>query len=646
MSQAARINSNPSSSKDILERLSQKEIIRFCTAGSVDDGKSTLIGRLLYDTNNIFEDHLQSMKEKSKGDASRVFSILTDGLKAEQEQGITIDVAYRYFSTGNRRFVLADAPGHEQYTRNMVTAASDAHAMLLLIDATKGVLSQTKRHAFVASLVKVPSVVVAINKMDLVNFSQSRFEEIKNDFLDANSTLGIDSVFFVPVAALTGENIAKRSEKTPWYVGNTILGYLEDIRTSLQTKKPFRMFVQTVIRPGDGFRGLAGTIQAGTVSVGDTLIALPAQKEAVVKNIYIPGRGVSVEEKESASADEAIIITLDREIDSSSGTLLCSSSSPSKVISEFESKLIWFDEDSSLSTQEYIFKVGSLETRASITAIKSVIDVHTLDNVNKPSLVLNDIAHVTIATTQRIPLDLYSDCKSLGCFILIHPRTLHTVAGGIISDFAAPEFDRRANRDKGLIKSQNLHSESSQVSKRERLARSAVAPRTLWCTGLSGSGKSTIASALERELFNRDVLVYKLDGDNLRSGINRDLGFSEEDRRENIRRTAEVAKLFNDAGITVICSLISPREDDREMAKNIIGPELFLEIHLSTPLEVCEERDPHGLYKKARKGEISGFTGVSSVYEKPRNPACSLDTSKKSVQECISALLVLFPEFQ
>ena len=624
-----------STQNQVIGKISHQEVFRFCTAGSVDDGKSTLIGRLLFDTNNIFEDHLQSMQKKAKGDPSRTFSILTDGLRAEQEQGITIDVAYRYFSTPTRRFILADAPGHEQYTRNLATAASTADAMVLLIDAVKGISTQTRRHAFVGSLLQVRKLIVAINKMDLVDFSEQRFKELKAEFKICAKEFSFREIVFIPVAALDGDNVAKQSAKTPWYNGTTLLSALEHTELNIESDA-FRFPIQGVLRPHDGYRGILGRISSGSIAVGDQVLVLPANKKTTIKQIERFVSGLKKDPTQRAQEGDSVTLLLEDDVDAARGDMVVSAETRPAMTSQFDATLIWFDDEPLNIKKEFILKSSTREVRASLSNVHDRVDMATLER--KPTITFsqNDIGKVSINTTQQLVVDIYSQSRGTGSFILIDPVSYRTVAAGIVSDVISAEMRRKESLGSQKPVAKNITEEAGFITRSERSKH--VAPKTLWCTGLSASGKSTIAKALERYLFDHGVSVFRLDGDNLRHGLNRDLGFSEEDRRENIRRTAEVAKLFNDAGVVVICSLISPLEKDRALAKELIGEDSFIEVYVSTSLEVCETRDPKGLYKKARAGELHGFTGISAPYEKPQQPSVEIDTGVMTLEEAVITL--------
>jgi bifunctional enzyme CysN/CysC len=630
--------------RDILAQNEKSTLLRFSTAGSVDDGKSTLIGRLLHDSKNVYDDHIVALekKAKNKGLEQIDLSLLTDGLKAEQEQGITIDVAYRYFSTPKRRFILADTPGHEQYTRNMATGASTADLTIILMDARKGVLTQTKRHSFIASLLGVPRLLVAINKMDLMDYSQKVFDSIREDYTKFASRLGIKEIKFIPVSALRGDNIVHRSDSMPWYAGETIMEYLENVYVAGDFNQvDFRFPVQYVIRPNQNYRGYAGQIKSGQIKVGEEVLILPSQRRSKVKSIDYFDVSPDKRELSDAGAPQSVAICLEDEIDISRGDMLVRLQNVPQVKQEFEAMLVWMSESQMNSSKSYILIHTSRETKCYIDSIIYRTDVNTLSREEGRPLSLNEIGRVSISTKAPLFIDSYNKNRSTGNFILVDDETFLTVAGGMIIDRLPQEtFNDSTSAPLKLVKSQDIHRESGAV---DRLAREQLFGHravTLWCTGLSGSGKSTIAKAVEEKFFAEGRPIYRLDGDNLRFGLNRNLGFSKEDRRENIRRAAEVAKLFNDAGISVICSLISPMREDRFRAREIIG-DSFFEIYLNTPLAECERRDPHGLYKKARSGEIKEFTGVSAPYEAPDKAELELDTSKYSVEGCLDQILKL-----
>jgi bifunctional enzyme CysN/CysC len=628
----------------ILAKGEKTSLLRFSTAGSVDDGKSTLIGRLLHDSKNVYEDHISALEKKaqSKGSVGIDLAHLTDGLKAEQEQGITIDVAYRYFSTPKRRFILADTPGHEQYTRNMATGASTADLTIILIDARKGILTQTKRHSFIASLLGVPRLLVAVNKMDLVDYSQEVFESIKQEYTTFAAKLGVREIKFIPVSALKGDCIVERGDSMSWYSGETILEYLENVYVAGDGNSvDFRFPVQYVLRPDQNYRGYAGQIRSGHIQVGEEVMVLPSQRRSKIKSIDYLDVDPNKCSLESASAPQSVALSLEDEIDISRGDMLVRSHNVPHVRQEFEAMLVWMSETPMDCSRSYIVMHTSRETKSYINEVSYRIDVNSLSREEGQPLSLNEIGRVSITTRAPLFVDPYGKNRSTGNFIVIDEETFHTVAGGMIIDRQPQEVFHQAS-DEGTAqspRSQFIHREDSVIDRRAREEAFGHKAVTVWCTGLSGSGKSTIAKALEDKLFQDKRPVYRLDGDNLRFGLNNNLGFSKDDRRENIRRAAEVAKLFNDAGITVICSLISPMAIDRARAKEIIGADSFIEVFLSTPLAECEKRDPHGLYRKARAGEIEGFTGISSPYEAPESADIEIDTSVCSVEVAVELLV-------
>ena len=622
---------------DFLERNGSKDLLRFSAVGSVDDGKSTLIGRLLHDTKSIYEDQLSTLR----ADSARVgtgpeidFALLTDGLRAEREQGITIDVAYRYFSTPRRNFIIADTPGHEQYTRNMATGASTAHLAIILIDAAHGILTQTKRHSFIASLLGIPRLLVAVNKMDLVDHSQDVFDRIVGEFTEFATRLGIADLKFIPISALNGDNVVTWSPKMPWYHGESVLDHLESVYVgSDRNLIDLRLPVQYVIRPNQDFRGYAGQIASGVLKKGEEVLALPSMRTTRVKSILSYDG-----EHEYAFAPMSITVTLEDEIDLSRGDLLVHPRNLPSVQSSFEAMLVWMADAPMETDRPYLLKHTSQTVKAVVKRVEYRVDVNTLSRAPSPALGLNEIGRVAFQTNQKLFLDPYKNNRLTGSFIVVDPISNGTVAAGMIID-RMPESQLRAPAG-GLSapKSENIRAEVSPVSAgaRERLLGQRAV--TIWMTGLSGSGKSSIAQELERRLHEEGRHVYVLDGDNLRFGLNRDLTFSRGDRSENIRRAAEVARLFNDAGTIVLVPIISPFREDRDRARAIVGADRFLEVYLSTPLSVCEARDVKGLYRKARAGEIAEFTGISSPYEVPEHPSLALDTSALGLSECADVL--------
>jgi bifunctional enzyme CysN/CysC len=602
-----------------------QDTLRFITCGSVDDGKSTLIGRLLFETKQIFDDHLSSVAKDSclygtQGDAMDL-ALLVDGLQAEREQGITIDVAYRFFSTSKRRFIVADTPGHEQYTRNMATGASTAELAVLLVDARKGLLTQTFRHSRIVSLVGVRHVLLAVNKMDLVGWDRDVFERIKNRFEILANELRFRSVQSVPVSALTGGNLLDHDKAAPWYAGPTLLEYLEDISPDdFQARRPFRMPVQCVNRPNHEFRGYCGRVAAGSVRVGERVCVLPGGTDARIKSIIVWQGETPV-----ADFGESITLTLDRDLDISRGDVLAAADTPPEVSDQFEAQILCLAEHQLMTGRVYLMKLHTCQFLATITRIKYRLDVSLGTHAAANALTLNDIGVVTLSTQRPVSFEPYAECKTMGAFILIDRASNQTVAAGMI-DFAL----RRAS---------NIHWQSLDVDKPARARLNLHKPACLWFTGLSGSGKSTIANLLEKRLYAEGRHTYLLDGDNVRHGLNRDLGFTEADRIENIRRIAEVAKLMTDAGLIVIVSFISPFRAEREFARSLFEPGEFYEIFVDAPLPTCEQRDPKGLYAKARRGVLKNFTGIDSPYEPPEWPELLLETVTNTPDQCIDQIM-------
>ena len=612
---------------DYVDTQSKLDLLRFITCGSVDDGKSTLIGRMLYEAQMIFEDQVTTLQSDSKKvgtqGADIDFALLVDGLAAEREQGITIDVAYRFFNTDRRKFIVADTPGHEQYTRNMVTGASTADVAIILIDASQGVLTQTRRHSFIASLLGIEHVVLAVNKMDLVGYSQDRFNAICEEYEVLRKHLAFKSITPIPLSALKGDNVIERSGTMDWYQGPTLLGFLEtvDIRDRLN-QHAFRFPVQWVNRPNAEFRGFSGTVVAGSIKPGDEIRALPSGQMAAIDRIVL-----SSNDLDQAVTDQAVTLTLDREIDLSRGDLIVAADAPCEVSDQFEAELVWMDNEPGYVGRRYSFQLGTSQANASLTDIKFKYDVNTFEQLSGRELSFNEIANVQITLDAEIPFEAYTDCPGLGAFVLIDRYTNATVAAGMIR-FA-------------LRRSSNVHRQALSVDRAAREKLSGHRGRVAWLTGLSGSGKSTIANAAEKILHEQGYRTYILDGDNVRHGLSKDLGFTVADRVENIRRIAEVAKLMLDAGVIVLTAFISPFRDERDMAKSLFEPDDFLEVFVDTPLAVAEERDPKGLYKKARSGELPNFTGIDSEYQPPKNPSLVLTTDGRTVEDSAKELVEL-----
>jgi bifunctional enzyme CysN/CysC len=602
-----------------------KTLLRFITCGSVDDGKSTLIGRLLYESHLVFEDHLAALEADSAkvgtqgGDLD--FALLLDGLSAEREQGITIDVAYRFFSTERRKFIVADTPGHEQYTRNMVTGASTADLAVILIDARKGVLTQTRRHSYLVSLLGIDRVVVAINKMDLVDYSHDVFETIENEYREFAGEIGLDEITCIPLSALKGDNIVEPSGHTPWYHGPTLLGFLETVPVDDEAASgPLRLPIQWVNRPDLDFRGFSGRIVSGRVRPGDEIRVLPAGTTSTVERIVTMDGDL-----DEAIAGQSVTLTLSDEIDASRGDVICAADEPAEVADQFEAHLIWMHEDAMLPGRPYHLKIGTRTVGATIGHPKYRVDVNNLDHLAATTLELNEIGVCNLSLDRPIPFDAYADNRDTGGFIVIDKLTNVTVGAGLLH-FA-------------LRRSHNIHWQDVKVDKEARAAQNQHRPAMIWLTGLSGSGKSTIANIVESKLHALGARTYLLDGDNVRHGLNRDLGFTDADRVENIRRIAEVATLMVDAGLLVLVSFISPFRAERQLARDLVADDEFIEVHIDTPLDVAEFRDPKGLYAKARRGELANFTGIDSPYEPPTDPEIRIDTVATSAEDAADQII-------
>ncbi|NUO76450.1 MAG: sulfate adenylyltransferase subunit CysN [Lysobacter sp.] len=589
-----------------------KGLLRFITCGSVDDGKSTLIGRLLHDTRLLFDDQLAALSADSRRHGTQNgeidYALLVDGLAAEREQGITIDVAYRYFGTERRKFIVADCPGHEQYTRNMATGASTADLAVVLVDARKGLLTQTRRHTYIAALLGIRHVLLAVNKMDLVGYDQGVFEAIADEYRALAAQHGIAQVAAIPLSALRGDNLLQRSQAMPWYEGASVLEHLETVDVSrVETEVGFRLPVQWVNRPNQNFRGFAGTVAAGVVRPGDEIAALPSGRRSRVARIVTADGDLDV-----AGVGQAVTLTLDDELDISRGDVIAAAIAPAQVADQFAAHLLWMGESPLLPGRPYWLKIGTRTVSATVTEIKHKIDVNTQAQLAAKHLELNEVAYCNLNLDQPVAFEAYRDNRALGGFILIDREDNATVAAGTL-DFAL----RRAG---------NIHWQHVDVDKAARARSKAQTPRCVWFTGLSGSGKSTIANLVEKRLHALGHHTYILDGDNVRHGLNKDLGFTDEDRVENIRRVAEVARLMTDAGLIVLVSFISPFRAERRMARELFGPDEFVEVYVDTPLAVAEQRDVKGLYAKARAGQIPNFTGIDSPYEAPDAPELVLST--------------------
>ena len=602
-----------------------KSLLRFLTCGSVDDGKSTLIGRLLYESKMLYEDQLATLEAESRKIGTQGgeldFALLLDGLTAEREQGITIDVAYRFFSTDKRKFIVADTPGHEQYTRNMVTGASTADVAVILVDARKGVLTQTRRHSYLASLLGIRRVVLAVNKLDLVGYSRETFERIRDEYLAFARKVGLSEVVCIPLSALRGDNVTAPSANTPWYHGATLMGYLETVEVEGDARQaPFRLLVQWVNRPNLDFRGYSGRVVSGSVRPGDRVRVLPSAKESTVTRIVTLDGDL-----DSAVAGQSVTLTLADEIDISRGDVLAQADALPEVADQFEAQLVWMSEEPMLPGRPYLMKIGARTVGATITRPKHKLNVNTLEHLAAPTLALNEIGLCNLHLDQPIAFDPYQHNRDTGGFILIDRLTSDTIAAGLLH-FA-------------LRRSQNIHWQALEVGKQAHAALKGHRPCVVWFTGLSGAGKSTIANIVERKLHALGRHTFLLDGDNVRHGLNKDLGFTEADRVENIRRVAEVAKLMVDAGLIVLVSFISPFRSERRLARELVQKGEFCEVFIDTPLPVAEERDPKGLYRKARRGELKNFTGIDSPYEPPEHAELRLDTTRLDAEQAAERVL-------
>ncbi len=622
-----------------LKQHESKQLLRFITCGSVDDGKSTLIGRLLYDSKMIYEDQLSQLEAESKlvGTTGGKFdpALLTDGLKAEREQGITIDVAYRYFSTPKRKFIIADTPGHEQYTRNMATGASTADLAIILIDARHGVLTQTRRHSFIVSLLGIRHVIVAVNKMDLLDFDESRYNEICDEYRSFAMRLDLPDLHFIPISALDGDNVVDRSEKSPWYSGSTLMNFLETVYIgSDRNLQDFRMPVQYVNRPNLDFRGFCGTIASGIVRAGEEIMVLPSRQTSKVKEIVTFDGAV-----QEAFAPLSITLTLEDEIDASRGDMIVRPGNLPRSRDQIEAMLVWMDSESMVPGKTYLFKHTSQTQPGTIDSLKYQVDVNTLHRNPAPELGLNEIGRVSISLNAPIHFDAYRRNRSTGAFIVVDRITNATVAAGMILDKSGDGSPKSVWDDE--TKNDDNKTEFSAVSAEERTARFGQQPATVLLTGLTGSGKTSIGQAVERKLFEQGRAVAMIDGEKVRSGLNRDLGFTADDRSENLRRSGHLAHILNDAGLICLASFVAPSEDVRQKVGALIGEDRFLVVHVATSLDVCRERDTKGQYKMADEGELPNFPGVTAKYEAPPNPDLVLDAAEQSIDACADAVIHL-----
>jgi bifunctional enzyme CysN/CysC len=609
-----------------LDQHQHKTMLRFITCGSVDDGKSTLIGRLLYDSKMIFEDQLDALTADSKKVGTQGqeidFALLVDGLAAEREQGITIDVAYRFFNTEKRKFIVADCPGHEQYTRNMVTGASTADLAVILIDARKGVLVQTRRHSYLCHLIGIKNLVLAVNKMDLVDYDQDVFDEIVRDYAEFAQGIGISSFTAMPISGFKGDNITSSSENTPWYKGPSLIEHLEtvEVLSSVDADKPFRLPVQWVNRPNLDFRGFSGLIATGGIKPGDAIRVLPSGKTSTVTSV------VTLDGKlDEAVAGQSVTLTFADEIDCSRGDVIASADNPPQAADQFESTIVWLNDEPLHVGRAYWLKLGTQTVSATIREPKYTVNVNTMEHAACKTLELNAIGVAELSTDKPVVFEAYADNRALGGFILVDKLTNATVAAGML------HFSLR--------RAQNVHWQAVDISRDAHAGLKNQKPAVLWFTGLSGSGKSTIANLVEKKLHRMNRHTFLLDGDNVRHGLNKDLGFTEADRIENIRRVGEVAKLMTDAGLIVITAFISPFRAEREMVRAMLPEGEFVEVFIDTPLSVAEERDVKGLYKKAREGQLKNFTGIDSPYEAPAAAEIRIDTTKVTPEEAAQAIV-------
>jgi bifunctional enzyme CysN/CysC len=609
-----------------LDQHQHKSLLRFITCGSVDDGKSTLIGRLLYDSKMIFEDQLAALEADSKRVGTQGgeidFALLVDGLAAEREQGITIDVAYRFFATEKRKFIVADCPGHEQYTRNMVTGASTADLAVILVDARKGVLTQTRRHSYLAKLIGIRSVVLAVNKMDLVGYDQAVFNRILMSYRSFASEIGITNFIAVPISGFKGDNITTLSKATPWYRGTTLMEHLETVplESEVDQEKPFRLPVQWVNRPNLDFRGFSGQIASGVVTVGDAVRVLPSGKTSTVSRIVTMDGDLAV-----AVAGQSVTLCLADEVDCSRGDVISLADTPPEVADRFEASIVWMADEAMIAGRAYWLKLGTQTASATVAAPKYQVNVNTMEQMAAKTLELNAIGVAEIATDKPIVFEAYTDNRALGGFILIDKITNATVAAGMLNF--------------SLRRAQNVHWQATDIGRDAHASLKNQRPAVLWFTGLSGSGKSTIANLVEKKLHYMNRHTYLLDGDNVRHGLNKDLGFTEADRIENIRRVGEVARLMADAGLIVITAFISPFRADRDMARAMVPEGEFIEVFIDTPLAEAEARDVKGLYKKARSGTLKNFTGIDSPYEAPVDPEVRIDTMVMTAEQAADAII-------
>ncbi len=609
-----------------LEKHEHKSLLRFITCGSVDDGKSTLIGRLLYESKTLFEDQLETVTSDSKKWGTQGknidFALLVDGLAAEREQGITIDVAYRFFSTDSRKFIVADTPGHEQYTRNMVTGASTADVAVILCDARAGLLTQTRRHSYLVSLLGIRNVVLAVNKMDLMDYDETVFNSITEEYAEFAKALDIENITAIPMSALAGDNITEPSSKMPWYHGTTLLSWLETVKidNEIRQQGDFRMPVQWVNRPSLDFRGYAGTIVGGRVSPGDAIRIQPSGRMSQIARIVTMDGDL-----DEAVSGQSVTLTLADEVDASRGDVISAADAPASIADQFETTIVWMHDEPLLAGRPYLLKMGTRTVNATVTTIKHQVNVNTLEESAATQLQLNAIGVCNISTDQPLAFDPYKVNREMGSFILVDRMNNTTVGAGML------HFSLR--------RADNIHLQATDVDKTVRARLKGQKPAVVWFTGLSGAGKSTVANLVEKQLTAKGHHTYLLDGDNVRHGLNRDLGFTDADRVENIRRIGEVAGLMVDSGLIVLTAFISPFRSERALARSLVADGEFIEVHVDTPLKIAEDRDPKGLYKKARRGELSNFTGIDSPYEAPEQPEIMIDTSTMSAEQAAERVI-------
>ncbi len=625
---------------EVLEQDKTKDLLRFVTAGSVDDGKSTLIGRLLYESKGIYEDQLEAVMrasgKKGSTQGEMDLALVTDGLKAEREQGITIDVAYRFFSTPKRKFIIADSPGHEQYTRNMATGASTANLAIILVDAELGILTQTKRHTFITTLLGIPHIVVAVNKMDLVDYSQEVFEKIRHDYTEFAAKLEVSDVTFIPMSALKGDNVTEPSERMSWYTGRSLLDYLENVHiASDRNLIDLRFPVQYVLRPNRTFRGYLGTVSSGTIKPKDEVMVIPSGVRTHIKTIFNPNG----QELEEAFPPLAVGVTVEDDIDISRGDMLVHVHNVPRIDRTLDAMVVWMNEQPMEVGKEYLIKHTTKTVQAIVTTLRYRVDVNTLHRDQRNELQLNEIGRCLFTLAQPVAFDPYKRSRDTGSFIIIDRVSNNTVGAGMILDRESNALVAELGKATAKPRSRHVTRHESMIPTADRAARMGGPAKTIWLTGLVGSGKTSIAYALEKRLFEAGRNAYVVDGANARLGFSRDLGFSADDRRENIRRAAEFARLLNDAGLIAICAFLSPAREDRHLAREIVGSEPFAEVFLSAPLDVCKQRDTSGLYQLADTGQIAHLSGVSAPYETPTSPDLIIPTDEFSVEQSVTLIM-------